>query len=1178
MHTPSSGGSLSSPDPSPPPVSATAQTSSTLGKSAPIPTKVVSTMPAAGSDASSDLSELSSEAGGSEPPNTIRRRVKERNRDPHSIQSSDDDDEEEEQEDDDDDDQDDSDSTDRPFAPRGAARRTQANVREREKRKASSVPKQNPRASSSRTRSPAKSITAKNKQSQHQNNKPVTAPARPTSHRRQKSNNTNYSSSTAAHPQSSSSNGISHNHNHNHRTTSPSAFAQSANYAGMVDASSDNDDPSSNTRSSRRKKRGFVPGAMWDWAIKKPNSKKENSKHSTGADSSKSPADEDDEQEEEPPTPGAASHGIATLPDERDEDVKPDIQALDLTLADQKISQATNESNTSSATAVSITANNENHVAVPIAVKSVDCASPSMQKAKLEDGKSDPNLPAKGNGPVPPPCVNGVLPSADQSDAMDIDEPTEAHTASSDNPVKEPENGQGLDVLAAMAGLSDVTSNAPADATSREDKTGGDKVDKAMTTKEEGNQKGADDDPDEDEEEEEEEEGSGDKDKDNDREQDDENDNGPDPDEDDEVEEVEDEAEEEEEDTAKTKKVEDDTSTAPPAEIEVDHAPEEQEEQEEPEPDVDNEQELEGEPEIDRAAADAADEVEAETEIQPTQRAEALDILATMEIKFALLREKIYVDKMEEIAREEEMILNGSHPEYLHLLGELQQRRDRKLNLASVKRAREEEFIHLRRRNEERAVWSWWNEIQETTRDEMVRDANAKRRRLDREKRTLEHPRLVRSIPQPPTSHVEVPPNQTLKQTLKQHTTHFQRYPSSSSHPRETPGILPISAKEIAADLELLNPRRYSASGGSGGHHVHRTSSSIGPAPSHMNQYVPPPPPPSNSISGHYGSHSSSHGYAGPSGSSQGRYIPPASYGQVVDAAAAAANPGSGSGGYSHMGYPDGAYPPPPPLQHHYGGHPPNQHSYGPPPPSSQQPYPPPPAQQGLQPQPHHYPQSGSSQQPPLPPPSLSPMPPQNGSTYSHPPPRTNGWPNGTGSAKDGKVVIDLTVEPLPSDSRPPSSLRQHGSSGSVHLPPPPRPQSAFQQPASSQMSPPANGVLSPPGPPPPLTPRPMTSSSNPGRITSPTASYFGSPSRMSTSGGGLGLSPPRRTSAATPQPQSQSLQRQQSSPMVPLKRAPTPLISGGSKVGSQGMVFTSTIPPPLPPLVSERAGGDGAP
>lgn len=53
-------------------------------------------------------------------------------------------------------------------------------------------------------------------------------------------------------------------------------------------------------------------------------------------------------------------------------------------------------------------------------------------------------------------------------------------------------------------------------------------------------------------------------------------------------------------------------------------------------------------------------ELEMESELQPAHRAEALDVLATIELKYALLRERLYVEKMENLAWEEALVLQGT--------------------------------------------------------------------------------------------------------------------------------------------------------------------------------------------------------------------------------------------------------------------------------------------------------------------------------------------------------------------------------------------------------------------------------------------------------------------------------------------------------------------------------------
>lgn len=112
-----------------------------------------------------------------------------------------------------------------------------------------------------------------------------------------------------------------------------------------------------------------------------------------------------------------------------------------------------------------------------------------------------------------------------------------------------------------------------------------------------------------------------------------------------------------------------------------------------------------------------------ESDLQPAHRAEALDVLAGIELRWALLRERIYVEKMDGLTWEENLVkqgtssckfsdasnrVPGTHPEMLHLLGELTTRRDKRIELASKKRVYEIANIGKRRRAEESATWSWW--------------------------------------------------------------------------------------------------------------------------------------------------------------------------------------------------------------------------------------------------------------------------------------------------------------------------------------------------------------------------------------------------------------------------------------------------------------------------------------
>ena len=180
-------------------------------------------------------------------------------------------------------------------------------------------------------------------------------------------------------------------------------------------------------------------------------------------------------------------------------------------------------------------------------------------------------------------------------------------------------------------------------------------------------------------------------------------------------------------------------------------------------------------------------EMDVELDLQPAHRAEALDVLATIELKYALLRESLYVEKMEVLAWEEALVteglssiravvnltlylcptLTGIHPEMLHLHTELSKRRDKRLELASLRRDYETANVIKRRKLDEDGVWSWWKVSARVScvffskllcdafnavaangyqlrRDElqtqMISETNRKRRKLDRERRALDRP------------------------------------------------------------------------------------------------------------------------------------------------------------------------------------------------------------------------------------------------------------------------------------------------------------------------------------------------------------------------------------------------------------------------------------------------------
>ncbi|KAH9947751.1 Sds3-like-domain-containing protein [Amylocystis lapponica] len=215
-------------------------------------------------------------------------------------------------------------------------------------------------------------------------------------------------------------------------------------------------------------------------------------------------------------------------------------------------------------------------------------------------------------------------------------------------------------------------------------------------------------------------------------------------------------------------------------------------------------------------------EMELESDLQPAHRAEALDVLATIELKFALLRERLYVEKMDTLAWEESLVAEGSHPELLHLHTELSTRRNKRLDLATRRRDYEIANVTKRRKLDEDTVWSTWQYARDDLQTEMISETNRKRRKLERERRMLERPQPVRRIPNPPHE-IAVPP--TLREIIKAypfgapastHSSHQSHHSRSHVNPASLayPQLSTLSRSEVNGDLELLIQHRRAAAVG----------------------------------------------------------------------------------------------------------------------------------------------------------------------------------------------------------------------------------------------------------------------------------------------------------------------------------------------------------------------------
>lgn len=123
------------------------------------------------------------------------------------------------------------------------------------------------------------------------------------------------------------------------------------------------------------------------------------------------------------------------------------------------------------------------------------------------------------------------------------------------------------------------------------------------------------------------------------------------------------------------------------------------------------------------------------------KRSEAIDELTRIEIKFAKLRDMLYLERLADVEKERIGIETGTHPELIHLTQLIELRRNRKLELARKWFDGLSHAYQVQLDEREHANWHWWEDERARSRMRYFDEANSKRRRLEREKRTLERPK-----------------------------------------------------------------------------------------------------------------------------------------------------------------------------------------------------------------------------------------------------------------------------------------------------------------------------------------------------------------------------------------------------------------------------------------------------
>ncbi|WWC91313.1 uncharacterized protein L201_006256 [Kwoniella dendrophila CBS 6074] len=131
----------------------------------------------------------------------------------------------------------------------------------------------------------------------------------------------------------------------------------------------------------------------------------------------------------------------------------------------------------------------------------------------------------------------------------------------------------------------------------------------------------------------------------------------------------------------------------------------------------------------------------------PPPTSASMRALVMLELKFAALRDRLYIERMEEAAAEEEMILNGTHPALQYLYKTLSSRREKLHEVASRRHQQTIGELKRVRESEKHLIWSSWTEDRDRLHWDEFEQTWSKRRRLAREKNEIETPRIVKPVP-----------------------------------------------------------------------------------------------------------------------------------------------------------------------------------------------------------------------------------------------------------------------------------------------------------------------------------------------------------------------------------------------------------------------------------------------
>ncbi|CAH7672509.1 hypothetical protein PPACK8108_LOCUS7326 [Phakopsora pachyrhizi] len=116
------------------------------------------------------------------------------------------------------------------------------------------------------------------------------------------------------------------------------------------------------------------------------------------------------------------------------------------------------------------------------------------------------------------------------------------------------------------------------------------------------------------------------------------------------------------------------------------------------------------------------------------RREDALEAMVKIEIMFAQVRDRLYVERMTDVNRETMAIHDDSHPELKEFCKMLEKKRDARLSLANKIFNLKEIELRKRREAATNAAWTRWHEAKTELREGMIAETQRQMKQVEREK------------------------------------------------------------------------------------------------------------------------------------------------------------------------------------------------------------------------------------------------------------------------------------------------------------------------------------------------------------------------------------------------------------------------------------------------------------